>query len=97
MVGRGYYKCKKNCWNGTIHWVRQLAGNLQPLATLFKIIQGFFIKSIYPIRVGEHSNLAFGLRLAYDYAETTNDDSLKNSIAEAAMRFYSKDANCPLQ
>ncbi len=83
-------------WNDTLG--NQLSGNLQQLAAHFsKAYRDFLSKIVYPIRVGEHSNLAFGLRLAYDYAETAKDDSLKNSIIEAAMRFYNNDADCPLQ
>lgn len=82
-------------WNDTLG--KQLAANVQPLADMFsKSYRDYLGKLVYPIRVGEHSNLAFGLRLAWDYAAVKKDDSLKNSIREAALRFYKNDNNCPL-
>ena len=52
-------------------------------------------KIVYPIRVGEHSNLAFGLSMMYDYSLTKKDTLLSNAIRKAAIRFYSSDKNCP--
>ena len=76
---------------------KELSANLQPLSDLFsKLYIEYLCKLIYPLRVGEHSNLAFGLRLAWDYAETAGDDSLKKSIKQTALRFYKKDVNCPI-
>ncbi|AWO01598.1 DUF2891 domain-containing protein [Chitinophaga alhagiae] len=75
---------------------RQLRGNIAPLARLFSTAWRDFLKKIvYPIRVGEHTNLAFGLRLAWDYGVVTRDTALQSSIREAALRFYAKDRNCP--
>lgn len=75
---------------------RQLRQNIAPLAWLFSNAWRDFLKKIvYPIRVGEHTNLAFGLRLAWDYGVVTRDTALQASIREAAMRFYAKDRNCP--
>lgn len=75
---------------------KQLAANVQPLATQFsKAYIEFLGKLVYPIRVGEHTNLAFGLSLAWDYAATANDTALQQAIREAAMRFYAADKNCP--
>ncbi len=82
-------------WNDTLGI--KLSENLRPLAWHFsEEYRNFLIKLVYPIRVGEHSNLAFGLRMAWDYAVMANDDSLKSSITEAAIRFYAKDENCPI-
>ena len=76
---------------------KELSANLAPLSQLFsKLYIEFLAKLLYPIRVGEHSNLAFGLRLAWDYAESVSDDSLKNSIRNTALRFYKNDVNCPV-
>jgi len=75
----------------------QLEANLQPLTTLIaeKYIE-FLPKLVYPIRVGEHTNTAFGLTFAYDYAETLEDTALKTAIESRAKDFYLKDKNCPL-
>jgi hypothetical protein len=76
---------------------RELSGNVEPLA---RQISGLFIaylpKMSYPVRVGEHPNLAFGLRLAWDYAARTNDDTLRGAITTAAQRFYSNDVSYPI-
>jgi len=77
---------------------RKLAGNVAPLA---RLIAGLFIEYLpkmnYPVRVGEHTNLAFSLRLAWDYAVQEKDDSLKNVIVRTAMRFYAHDINYPIR
>ncbi|WP_223550402.1 DUF2891 domain-containing protein [Aestuariivivens sp. NBU2969] len=76
---------------------RILETNLQPLTDLIveKYI-AFLPKLNYPLRVGTHTNTAFGLSFAYDYAHTLNHDALKNAIAERATYFFLKDNNCPM-
>ena len=56
----------------------------------------FLPKLRYPIRVGEHTNTAFGLAFAWDYATTTNHETLKIAIESKAKEFYLNDVNCPL-
>ena len=75
-----------------------LQSNLQPLATLIaeKYID-YLPKLVYPIRVGEHSNTAFGLSFAWDYAKQMNDQALQSVINQRARDFYMNDANCPLE
>jgi hypothetical protein len=87
--------------NDLLNWndadARKWAAAVQPLADRFsKNTIEFLNKLVYPIRVGEHTNLAFGLRLGYDYALALNDTALKNSIARAALNFYGSDRYCPL-
>ncbi|MCR1026367.1 DUF2891 domain-containing protein [Cellulophaga baltica] len=82
-------------WNDPL--ARDLEKNLQPLTHL--IIDSyteFLPKLNYPIRVGEHTNTAFGLSLAYDYANTMDNEVLKKTIKETAIRFYADDSECPL-
>lgn len=76
---------------------RVLESNLQPLTNLIvdKYLD-FLPKLNYPIRVGEHSNTAFGLSFAYDYAKTVGNNELKSVIEERAKDFYSNDKDCPL-
>lgn len=71
--------------------------NLQPLTDLIvqKYLE-FLPKLLYPIRVGTHTNTAFGLSFAYDYAEATQQEALKTAIEEKAKAFYSQDQACPL-
>ncbi|WP_026934071.1 DUF2891 domain-containing protein [Christiangramia echinicola] len=76
---------------------QELSGNLQPLTDLIvqKYIQ-FLPKLNYPIRVGEHTNTAFGLTMAYDYAETTKNEKLLETLKKRAQDFYLKDDDCPV-
>jgi len=75
---------------------RKWAAALQPLATkLSTLTVDYLRKIIYPIRIGEHSNLAFGLSMMYDYATHQKDTALRNAINSAANRFYLADKNCP--
>lgn len=85
-------------WNDPL--ARELEENLQPLTDLMvKSYLEFLPKLNYPIRVGEHSNTAFGLSFALDYAETLNATALKTEIENTVYRFYAKDnrmAGCPI-
>ena len=76
---------------------RILEANLQPLTNLIveKYIE-FLPKLNYPQRVGTHSNTAFGLSFAYDYAEAVNNEILKTVIKERALFFFDKDKGCPM-
>jgi hypothetical protein len=76
---------------------RKLEQNLQPLTDLIaqKYIE-FLPKLNYPIRVGEHTNTAFGLTFAWDYANTVGHSELKEMIEKRAKEFYLNDANCPI-
>jgi Protein of unknown function (DUF2891) len=82
-------------WNDPLG--RKLSKNVEPLA---RQLSGLFIdylpKMNYPIRVGEHTNLAFALRLAWDYAQEAKDEPLRQCISQTAIRFYKKDVNYPL-
>ncbi len=74
-----------------------LESNLQPLTDL--IAQKYIVylpKLNYPLRVGTHTNTAFGLSFAYDYAETVNHKALKKAIKDRALFFFEEDAGCPL-
>lgn len=70
--------------------------NLNPLVNLLsaKFIE-FLDKLNYPIRVGEHSNIAFGMSFAYDYAKKY-DTKLADKIEEKAKQFFMNDCGCPL-
>ena len=78
-------------------FARQLEANLQPLTDhIVKSYIDFLPKLIYPIRVGEHSNTAYGLSLAYDYAKVFDHKALSKLIISTANRFYAEDQGCPL-
>ena len=75
----------------------KLDENLQPLTDLIisRYIE-FLPKLKYPIRVGEHTNTAFGLSFAYDFAVTTQNVELEELISKRAKDFYLKDDDCPI-
>ena len=76
---------------------RQMEAALLPLSQLIvERYKTFLPKLNYPIRVGEHTNTAFGLTFAFDYAVAMGDSALSNTIKDAALRFYQGDINCPM-
>ena len=77
-------------------FAQELAQNLKPLSNIIinRYIE-FLPKLLYPVRVGTHSNTAFGLTNAWDYALFSNNELLLKSIKENAIRLYQKDENCP--
>jgi hypothetical protein len=77
-------------------FAKKLESNLQPLTNLIvKRYIEYLPKLNYPIRVGEHSNTAFGLAFAWDYAKTVNHEKLKEVIESRAKDFYLNDSDCP--
>jgi Protein of unknown function (DUF2891) len=77
-------------------FAKELAQNLKPLSNLIieRYIE-FLPKLLYPIRVGTHSNSAFGLTYALDYAVFSNNIEFQNVIKSNAKRLYLSDKNCP--
>jgi hypothetical protein len=75
---------------------KKLHDNLLPLVEL---VSGRFAEFLgklnYPIRVGEHTNTAFALSFAYDYAKKY-DLVLARKIEEKARQYYTTDCGCPL-
>ena len=71
--------------------------DLKPLADLIcdKYIE-YLPKLVYPIRVGEHTNTAFGLTFAHDYAVVVGHEALRDMIERRAREFYLDDKACPL-
>ena len=76
---------------------RELEQNMKSLTALIaqKLID-YLPKLVYPVRVGTHTNTAFGLSFAWDYAQTLNDTQLLKAIKERAIHFYASDEGCPL-
>ena len=76
---------------------RELENTLQPLTDVIVMrYKEFLPRLVYPIRVGEHTNTAFGLTFAYDYAITVGNTSFQQLIEQRAKDFYLKDAGCPV-
>lgn len=73
------------------------SATLKPLADHIVVgYKKFLPNLVYPIRVGEHSNTAFGLIFAYEYALDSNDDELIELIRFNATSLFSTDEGCPL-
>ncbi|MEO9534272.1 MAG: DUF2891 domain-containing protein [Crocinitomicaceae bacterium] len=74
-------------------WSKNLQSLVDQIVTSYK---EFLPKMSYPIRVGEHTNTAFGLSYAYNYAVKVNDLEFQDLISSRAKDFYLNDENCPL-
>lgn len=73
-----------------------LASNLRPLSNLVvSRYKEFLPKLLYPQRVGTHTNTAYGLTNAWDYAVYVNDLEFQNLLRETALRFFQNDVGCP--
>ena len=76
----------------------QLSENLKPLTDHIVLSYKTFLPKLnYPIRVGEHTNTAFGLTFAYDYSVAVGEIEIQTLITKRAKEFYSPDANCPIR
>ena len=77
-------------------FAQELAQNLKPLSNIIleRYIE-FLPKLLYPVRVGTHSNTAFGLTFAWDYAVYSKNELFQKSIKDNAVRLFQKDENCP--
>jgi len=75
---------------------KKWSANLKPLAELIaKRYIDYFPKQTYPIRAGVHSNTAFGLSFAHDYARTVGDQKLQSAIEDRAKSYFGKDLDAP--
>ncbi len=73
---------------------REAAETLRPLAMAFAArFTAFLPLCTYPVRAGVHSNTAFALRLAADYAERS-DPALFAQFEGSTRAWYGADANC---
>ncbi|MFN7021705.1 MAG: DUF2891 domain-containing protein [Phycisphaerales bacterium] len=69
---------------------------LEPLAAEFTArYMGYLPKATYPIRVGTHTNSAFGLIFALEYARLTGHREFEDLIVRKARGWYSTDRGCP--
>ncbi len=73
-------------------WYKTLSPLTQAIVNRYK---EFLPRQTYPVRTGLHSNTAFGLSYAWDYALEIKDDSLANLISSVGKLYYFKDKDCP--
>jgi hypothetical protein len=82
-------------WNEP--FAKDLEKYLQPLTNLItEKFMEYLPKLKYPIRVGTHTNTAFAMSFAYDYAIATDNYELKNLIIKRAKDYFINDTNCPI-
>jgi hypothetical protein len=76
---------------------KELYLNLKPLADSLVVKYSEFLEILpYPIRVGEHTNTAFGLAFAWDYASHAGDAGLLEVIERRSRDYYLGDRGCPV-
>ncbi|MBN2185028.1 MAG: DUF2891 domain-containing protein [Candidatus Krumholzibacteriota bacterium] len=75
-----------------------LAENLQPLvsAVIERYIE-FLPRQSYPIRRGVHSNTAFGMAFALDYARSAGEVELESMVVERSREYFLSDRGCPCE
>ena len=76
----------------TVNWER----SVEPLANILaeRFLQ-FLPLAQFPIRAGTHSNSAFGLLFALDYAESVQHVALRRLISEKANAWFGRDRCYP--
>jgi hypothetical protein len=69
---------------------------LQPLANAFaaRFVE-FLPRTRHPVRHGLHSNSAFALAFALDYARATHDESLIATVCAKAREWFANDRDVP--
>ena len=69
------------------------------LGPLTEIVEARYLewlpKQTYPIRAGVHTNTAFGLGFALDYAKFSKKEKLARLIVERSIDYYGKDRDYP--
>jgi len=74
---------------------RAWSAAITPLARAFAArFMTYLPKATYPVRAGVHSNTAFALVLALDYAEAVGDSALALLAADKAIDWYGADEDC---
>lgn len=82
-------------WDDPI--ARELESNLQPMTNMIVDKYSEFLpKLVYPIRVGEHPNTAFGMSFALDYAKTVGNSEFEMLLKKRAQNYFQDDQNCPI-
>ncbi|MGH8268760.1 MAG: DUF2891 domain-containing protein, partial [Steroidobacteraceae bacterium] len=75
---------------------RRWAASLAPLAKEFvRRFEAYLPIATYPVRAGVHSNTAFALLMARDYAVAARNSAFAGLCADTALRWYRADRGCP--
>ena len=71
------------------------AASVAPLAEAFAgRLLAYLPKATYPVRTGVHSNTAFALALALEYASVAGRPDLSDAIVRTGRRWYLPDRDC---
>ena len=82
-------KLQQELETSKLSFSQDLAQNLKPLSNLLILRYSEFLpKLLYPIRAGTHTNTAFGLSFAYDYAVFSKDQSFQKLIEVSRIITY---------
>ena len=74
-----------------------MAGIIRPLeAALVARLTDWLPNLTYPVRSGTHSQTAFALGLALDWARITGDEVFETLVVERATALYGNDQDCPI-
>ena len=74
---------------------RRWATILRPLADAFATrFKAWLPLADYPVRAGVHSNTAFALALAHEYASLLRDEALADLVTSKARDWYFEDRDC---
>ncbi|HXL98847.1 MAG TPA: DUF2891 domain-containing protein [Rhizomicrobium sp.] len=77
---------------------KRWAATFRPLADAFvSRFRDYLPLTTYPVRAGVHSNTAFALLLANDYANAVGDKSFAALCAETARAWYESDSECDVR
>ena len=78
------------------HDEQRWSSAVRPLAGIFEQrFRDFLPKAFYPVRTGTHSNTAFALAMAADYARSIEDLAFAALPRDKAVSWYGQDADCP--
>ena len=76
---------------------RQWRANIRPLEqALVGRLVSWLPDLTYPVRSGTHSQTAFALGLALDWARTTGDQDFEQLVVDRAAVMYGSDVGCPI-
>jgi hypothetical protein len=82
-------------WN--LPEAREWSSNLAPLERITADRLGAWLPRLaHPVRSGEHSQTAFALGLALDWARAVGEQALNRTIEERARAFYGDDRDAPI-
>jgi hypothetical protein len=76
---------------------RRVARSFRPLsAAAVRSLESWLPKLSHPIRSGVHSQSAFAMGFALDYARTVGDRRFASLLEKSAVRFYAHDHSAPV-